>query len=65
MSYDSRCIAEYEKCDEQGVTYVEIILIEKTTEYVHVGVSVDDGGWRAFLPLSNSFLVYRDGIVDI
>jgi len=43
---------------------VEVQVLEKTEEYVHVSVSVDDGGWRAFFPLTRSFLIYKDGRVD-
>jgi hypothetical protein len=42
---------------------VEVQLLESEPEYVHVGVAVDDGGWRAYMPRSTSFLVYRDGRV--
>lgn len=30
-------------------------------ENLHVMVSADDGGWRAFLPVSDSFIVAPDG----
>jgi hypothetical protein len=43
---------------------VEVQLLECEPEYVHVAVAVDDGGWRAFVPLSASFLVYRDGRIE-
>src|SRR5260370_22384430 len=42
---------------------VEVQLVESLSEYVHVSLAVDDGGWRAFLPLSASFLTYPDGRV--
>ena len=41
-----------------------VALAESEAEYVHVTVAVDDGGWRAFFPLSTSLLVYRDGRID-
>jgi hypothetical protein len=40
---------------------VEVHLLESEPAYLHVAVAVDDGLWRAFLPLSTSFLVYSDG----
>ena len=43
---------------------VEVELLECEAEYVHVLVGIDDGGWRAFKPLSTDFLVYRDGRVE-
>jgi hypothetical protein len=41
-----------------GKTYqVEVQLLENTKKYLHVGVSVDDGGVPAsFRPLSSSFI---------
>lgn len=36
---------------------VEVQLLENTDEYIHVGVSVDDGHfWRAMRPLFSSFI---------
>ena len=43
---------------------VEVMLLESKAEYVHTTVMIDDGGWRAFVPLSTSFLTHRDGRVD-
>jgi hypothetical protein len=42
----------------EGTKYqVEVQLLENTDTYVHVGVSVDDGGIPAsFRPLSSSFI---------
>jgi hypothetical protein len=42
----------------------EVTILERTAEYVHVSVAVDDGGWRAIMPLGTDFLVYKDGRVD-
>lgn len=54
----------YEKGTGDNWYQVEVEVIEKTEHYVHVAVSVDDGGWRAFHPLSHSFLIYKDRRVD-
>ncbi len=44
---------------------VEDQVLEKNNQYIHIGISVDDGKFpRAFVPLSTSFLVYKDGRVD-
>jgi hypothetical protein len=50
----------------EGQEYqVEAQLLEDTEDYAHVAVSVDDGTLaRSVVPLSTSFLVYRDGRVD-
>ena len=40
---------------------VEAQTIEHTEDYIHVGVSVDDGRWfNAMCPLSTSFLIRKD-----
>jgi hypothetical protein len=54
----------YEKGSGKEWYQVTITVLEKTEEYVHVMVSVDDGRWRAFFPLSHSFLIHKDGRVD-
>ena len=35
----------------------------RPNDVLHVLVSVDDGGWRAFVPLTDSFLVAPDGSI--
>ncbi len=48
-----------------GWYQVEVQILEKNDKYVHIAVNVDDGGFpRSFIPLSTSFLVYKDGSVD-
>jgi hypothetical protein len=47
-----------------GRYQVEIVLLERTADYVHVSVSVDAGGWRQFVPLAASLIVHRDGRVQ-
>jgi hypothetical protein len=54
----------YQRGEAAGEYQVEAMLLECTPEYLHVSISVDDGGLRAFLPLTQSFLVFRDGRVD-
>jgi hypothetical protein len=39
---------------------VEVQLLENTNEYVHVGISVDDGSLAgSIVPLSNSFILKK------
>jgi hypothetical protein len=41
---------------------VEVQILEKNDEYVHVSVAVDDGGLlRSISPLSKSFIVHKSG----
>ena len=52
-------------CEEPHSYQVEVQALERVAEYIHVSVAVDDGGWTAFVPVSTSFLVHRDGSVDV
>jgi len=38
--------------------YVELTLVERTPEYLHICVSVSDEGWRAFVPVTEDRLVH-------
>lgn len=56
----------YERDCEDGWLQFEVILLEDTTDYVHVGVGCDDGSERwARSPICTSFLVYSDGRVHL
>lgn len=59
-----RDVVAYERGGGDDAYQVEVQLLEDEEEYLHVGLAVDDGGWRAFAPFCSSFLVYRDGRVD-
>lgn len=51
---------------EEGFHQFEIMLLERNDEYVHVGVSIDDGSFRRSVsPMTRSFIVHRDGRVEI
>ena len=39
---------------------VEVRLLENKSEYLNIGIAVDDGR-RVYRPLCHTFLVYRDG----
>jgi hypothetical protein len=45
---------------------IEVRLLEATDEYIHVKTSIHDGGlvW-SLAPIASSFLVYRDGRIEI
>ena len=47
-----------------GATYyveVEVIWDDWKKRHLRVMVAIDDGGWRAFSPLSTDFIVAPDG----
>lgn len=44
----------------------EVGLLENTPDYIHVGISVDDGSAEyARSPISSSFIMHRDGRVEL
>jgi hypothetical protein len=45
---------------------IEVTLLEATDDYIHVKTSIHDGSlvW-ALKPISSSFLIYRDGRIEI
>ena len=45
---------------------IEVALLEATDDYIHVKTSIHDGSlvW-ALKPMTSSFLVYRDGRIEI
>lgn len=44
----------------------EVEMVEHEPDYVHIIVSVDDGSFsRSFAPLCRSFIVRRDGRVEL
>ena len=45
---------------------IEVKLLETTDDYIHVQTSIHDGSlvW-ALRPIASSFLVYRDGRIEI
>jgi hypothetical protein len=57
-------VVAYSVGEGSGSYQVEVQVLECESEYVHILVGVDDGGWRAFAPLNTSFLVFRDGRVE-
>ena len=45
---------------------IEVTLLEATDEYIHVKTSIHDGSlvW-SLTPITSSFLIYRDGRIEI
>jgi hypothetical protein len=45
---------------------IEVTLLEATDDYIHVKTSINDGSlvW-ALKPITSSFLIYRDGRIEI
>jgi hypothetical protein len=45
---------------------IEVMLLESTDDYIHVKTSIHDGSlvW-ALKPITSSFLIYRDGRIEI
>ena len=44
----------------------EVALIEATDDYIHVRTSINDGSLAWSLkPMTSSFLIYRDGRIEI
>jgi hypothetical protein len=45
-----------------GGYQVELTVVERRPDFVQVVISVADGGWRSFLPLTTSVVVNRRNI---
>lgn len=45
---------------------IEVTLLEATDDYIHVKISIHDGSFVwALKPITSSFLIYRDGRIEI
>jgi hypothetical protein len=54
----------FEVAGSSGVFYqivIRVVWDDKQDQDVRVLASIDDGGWRSFLPLGDSFIVAPDG----
>jgi hypothetical protein len=68
-SYDElqtrlREIDTYQVNGESGVQYqveIQVFWDDKLQQNIRVIGAIDDGGWRAFLPLTDSFIMAPDG----
>ena len=57
----SRC---FEACGESGTTYqgeIQVFWDDKPDGAIRVMGSINDGGWRAFVPLTDAFILAPDG----
>ena len=59
-------VLAYERGSGAGHHQFEVQMIEHEPGYVHVAVSVDDGSFlRSIAPLTRSFIVHRDGRIEV
>ena len=59
-------VLAYQRGDGASYHQFEVQMIEHEPDYVHILVSVDDGGFlRSFSPITRSFIVHRDGRIEI
>ncbi|SRR5260370_31607044 len=56
---DLEKLVAYPRGDGPSRYEVEVRLLESKSEYLHIGIAVDDDH-RAYRPLCHSFLVYKD-----
>ena len=54
-------VIEHGASDGDDYWDAELDLLEDTLEYLHISVAVSDGRWSAFVPLTDSFLVRKEG----
>lgn len=56
----------YQRGEGDGWHELEIRLLEATDEYIHVQTSVHDGSLVLSLkPITSSFLIFRDGRIEM
>lgn len=61
---DPACCEHGEVMGSSGVTYqfsVQAFWDDKKEGRIRVMASIDDGGWRAFLPMTDDFIIAPDG----
>ena len=54
----------FERTAQSGVIYqieIQVFVDDVSRQTLRVMGSIDDGGWRAFAPLSDSFILSPDG----
>jgi hypothetical protein len=60
-------LGEIDTCQvigESGIQYqveIQVFWDDKLQQNIRVIGAIDDGGWRAFLPLADSFIMAPDG----
>ena len=61
---DSKNIETPELLGESGTKYqleIQAVWDDKPNENLRILVSIDDGGWRAFSPMTEDFIISPDG----
>jgi hypothetical protein len=59
-------VLAYQRGGGPGYHQFEVQMLEHEPDYVHVLVSIDDGSfWRSVSPITRSFIVHRDGRVEV
>ena len=59
-------VLAYERGGGASYHQFEVQMIEHQPDYVHVVVSIDDGSFfRSISPMTRSFIVHRDGRVEV
>jgi len=59
-------VLAYERGGGASYHQFEVQMIEHQPDYVHVVVSIDDGSFlRSISPMTRSFIVRRDGRVEV
>jgi hypothetical protein len=59
-------VLAYQRVGGPGYHQFEVQMLEHEPDYVHVLVSIDDGSfWRSVSPITRSFIVHRDGRVEV
>jgi hypothetical protein len=59
-------VLAYERGGGASYHQFEVRMIEHEPDYVHVVVSIDDGSFlRSISPMTRSFIVRRDGRVEV
>lgn len=56
----------YQRGEGEGWHEIEVKLLEANNDFIHVKTSINDGSlaW-ALQPIASSFLIYRDGRIEM
>ena len=66
LAVDFRDVVAYQRGSGDGYHQFEVQLLENKADYLHICVSIDDGGFAKFIaPMTRSFIVHKDGRVEI
>ena len=66
LAHELSDVLACERGDGASYHQSEAQMIENEPDYVHIVISIDDGSLlRSIAPISRSFIVHRDGRVEI